>query len=277
MSDLDELSPLRFFAIWVTPPATFSPRFHRSLESVFKHHPTAHLDVLSNSLPTTFFHSLTSRTNHSIKIRRYDLASLTKGTRAEVWYAFRRFWSRSAFFPNHEADLLRLLWLAEHGGVYLDTDVVLTRPLRLAHVASTMRRRDDEAGAPPVLRDGAIGIESYGRVALEIDGRADAAADATVQLEPPATFYPMHWAEAPIYTRGGEPTAQSRLWRTIERRSYAVHLWNRKTATERPAEGSVVDRLLGTWTALPSSSAKALPSPRPRSCLLYTSPSPRDS
>ena len=129
MTDLDELSPLRFFAIWVTPPSTFSPRFHRSLESVFKHHPTAHLDVLSNSLPATFFHSLTSRTNHSIKIRRYDLASLTKGTRAEVWYAFRRFWSRSAFFPNHEADLLRLLWLAEHGGVYLDTDVVFVRPL----------------------------------------------------------------------------------------------------------------------------------------------------
>ena len=62
-------------------------------------------------------------------IRRYDLASLTKGTRAEVWYAFRRFWSRSAFFPNHEADLLRLLWLAEHGGVYLDTDVIFARPL----------------------------------------------------------------------------------------------------------------------------------------------------
>ena len=148
MTDLDELSPLRFFAIWVTPPSTFSPRFHRSLESVFKHHPTAHLDVLSNSLPATFFHSLTSRTNHSIKIRRYDLASLTKGTRAEVWYAFRRFWSRSAFFPNHEADLLRLLWLAEHGGVYLDTYVVFVRPLdvraalagqRSAHVSTTAK------------------------------------------------------------------------------------------------------------------------------------------
>merc|ERR1712097_38699 len=61
----------------------------------------------------------------------------------------------------------------------------------------------------------------------------------------------MHWAEAPIYTRPGQPDAQKRLWSTIERRSYAVHLWNRKTAGAEPSAGSVVERLLSSWRVLP--------------------------
>ena len=92
----DELSPLRFFAIW-SLPSTCRMRPPPGVCLQAPSHRAARRPL--QLLPATFFHSLTSA-NHSIKIRRYDLASLTKGTRAEVWYAFRRFWSRSAFFPT---------------------------------------------------------------------------------------------------------------------------------------------------------------------------------
>ena len=257
--------------------------------------------------------ALTSRS------QRFALRDLLQGTPAEPWLREISAHESGPYYYSHVTDVLRLALLFRDGGVYLDTDVVLARPLRLAHVASTVARRGADllagADAPPVLRSGAIGIESYGRVPLELDGRADAAervrermvmgggapvlngavlyfergsrflwtaldelpprtaatsgagtgpscscasrraataADATVQLEPPATFYPMHWAEAPIYTRPGQPDAQKRLWSTIERRSYAVHLWNRKTAGAEPAAGSVVERgLLSSWRVLP--------------------------
>lgn len=132
-----------FFTIWTTPPHTFLSRFMRSIDSVFKHHPSATVSVLSNTLPTGFF-NVFARTGFDARIVRYDLRALTSGTRAEVWVDFRRFWNRSAYFANHEADLLRLLWLRRHGGVYFDTDIVFVRPLQLGAC------------------DGAFGIESGG-------------------------------------------------------------------------------------------------------------------
>ena len=46
-----------------------------------------------------------------------------------MWYDFRHHWSRSTYYANHEADLLRLLMLRRRGGVYVDTDFILLRPL----------------------------------------------------------------------------------------------------------------------------------------------------
>ena len=90
-----------FFLIWTTPPHTFQPRFMRSVESIFRHHPAANVTLLSNSLPDGFFAPLTAAGLH-VQIRRYDLRALVAGTRAEVWYDFRAFWNQSAFFANHE-------------------------------------------------------------------------------------------------------------------------------------------------------------------------------
>jgi len=91
-----------FFLIWTTPPHTFQPRFMRSVESIFRHHPAANVTLLSNSLPDEFFAPLTAA-GLRVQIRRYDLRALVAGTRAEVWYDFRAFWNQSEFFANHEA------------------------------------------------------------------------------------------------------------------------------------------------------------------------------
>ena len=158
--------PLSFFLIWATPPHTFLPRFMRSVESIFRWHPAAHVDVLSNSLPSDFFSPLAAK-GLDISIERYDLEALLAGTRAQVWYDFRHFWNRSSYFSNHEADLLRLLTLRRRGGVYVDTDVVFVRPVpQLASPA-----------------EGMLGIESGGGGA-RADGGADARA-ATVSLAIP--------------------------------------------------------------------------------------------
>ena len=76
---------------------------------------------------------------------RYDLGELVTGTRASVWYDFRHHWNRSTYYANHEADLLRLLMLRQRGGVYVDADFILLRPL---------------PRAPHTCPDGMLGIES---------------------------------------------------------------------------------------------------------------------
>ena len=115
----------RFTLIWTTPPHTFTPVARRCIESVLRWHPRASVSVLSNSLPDTFFSPL------DVRVERYRLDELTRGTPAEVWTQYRSLWNRSSYFPNHEADLLRLLTLHRRGGAYVDFDVVLIRPLRL--------------------------------------------------------------------------------------------------------------------------------------------------
>ncbi|KAL1507893.1 hypothetical protein AB1Y20_007499 [Prymnesium parvum] len=137
-----------FFFIWTTSPRSFAPRLMRSIESVFRHHPSARLSVLSNSLPTNFFQELT-HLGRDIEVERYDLRSMVTGTRAAVWLDFRRFWNKSSYFPNHEADLLRLLRLHQRGGVYLDTDLIFVRPLPVSRCPNAVGIESGGGGEPP--------------------------------------------------------------------------------------------------------------------------------
>ena len=127
---LHVMEPSSFFFIWLTPPASFRSMHRRSIESICRWHPHATVRALSNTLPLSFFSAL--QTSCDVVVQRYDLSILVRGSIAEVWYDFRRFWNRSIYFPNHEADLLRLLVLRDRGGVYVDTDVIFVRPLKLA-------------------------------------------------------------------------------------------------------------------------------------------------
>ena len=115
----------RFFLVWTTPPASFQPRYFRAVQSIRRWHPHAAINVLSNTLPSDFFGEL------AVTVQRFSLEELTRNSPAAVWYSHRHIWNRSSYFSNHEADFLRLLTLWRQGGVYVDTDVIFLRPLRL--------------------------------------------------------------------------------------------------------------------------------------------------
>jgi hypothetical protein len=100
------------------------------------------------------------------------------------------------------------------------------------------------------------GPELLTRVAL---ARCAAVPGVEVQIHPPDTFYPIYWrglerlASAPD---GPDAALQRRMWQRLRRRAYTVHLWNRKTAELELQPGSLLHRLLHTWTVLPSSLEK---------------------
>lgn len=143
-------SPMRFHMIFTTNEAStvrlhtnqtvsgaFSLRNRIGLESILYHHPDAIVSVHSNTLPLDTFSDLRAR-GFRVHVRRYDLAELAApGTvlgRAIDEGGVSRGWARHAwvgtasFWYSHQTDLLRLLFLYEEGGAYVDCDVVLTRP-----------------------------------------------------------------------------------------------------------------------------------------------------
>lgn len=322
---------------------------------------------------------------YNVRVRPYNLTTLLSGTPSAPWLRRLDEWRREPYFYSHITDVLRLALLFRHGGVYLDSDVILLRPLRMAGMPAALARPPPDGAPHAELRD-ALGIESYdlppptflqrlgftrsvvgggtdnavavqsasavtseglavsnshlGRVAavlentnandasdtltgpasprsaregLEVSApplgrvpmlngailvfpsrhsrflwaamaefassynqrswgwngpelltrvalaRCAAVPGVEVQIHPPDTFYPIYWrglerlASAPD---GPDAALQRRMWQRLRRRAYTVHLWNRKTAELELQPGSLLHRLLHTWTVLPSSLEK---------------------
>jgi len=155
----------RFWLVWVTPDHTWQPRYSRTIDSVLRHHGHARVRVLSNTLQAATLRALSQIGD--VAVQRYSLGAMLDGTRGSVWWSFRAVWNRSSYFANHEADLLRLLVLHTYGGVYLDTDVILTRPLPLPSSAGPPQgcsaaaalRLSAQGGLPCSCR-GWLGIEA---------------------------------------------------------------------------------------------------------------------
>jgi hypothetical protein len=106
----------------------FNWRHWRSIESIFHHHPTAEVNVYSNTLPKNFFDILTE-TGYSIKVRRYDLEEMLVGTPAQVFRKRLKEARQGPFWYTNVSNLLRMLLLYKYGGFYMDTDVIIVRPL----------------------------------------------------------------------------------------------------------------------------------------------------
>ena len=284
-------STASFVLLWSTDAASFSLRSRRCVESILYHHPSAAVRVYSNQLPRTFFAAF-RRAGFDIRVHRYNVTELLLDTPAAAWLERLAEWERGPYFYSHVTDAVRLALLFRVGGVYLDTDVILTRPIRLT-AAEPLGAPAIEG--PPALHD-ALGVESYAdtRTGLPTlngaimafgrgsrflwnclhefaaDYRADrwgwngpelltrvqarcAHADgAAVQVEPPERFYPIHWSAVADFADGQHPQADARMWATIERSSYAVHVWNRKAANLSFADGSLLYRLHNTFTVLPA-------------------------
>ena len=107
----------------------FNWRHWRSIESVFHHHPLANIIIHSNSLLQHEFDVLTEA-GYNIEVHPYNLSDLVKNTPAASFSIDQiRTANTGKNFYSQESNLLRLLVLYKLGGVYIDTDVILVRPL----------------------------------------------------------------------------------------------------------------------------------------------------
>jgi hypothetical protein len=124
-----------FHFIFTTPPYTFTWREKRAIEYVFYHHPNAKVIVHSNSLPEVgSILDIFGETGYDLVIQPYNLPEMLKKTISDKSLVDTFVASMSEFLTgphwySHETDILRYIILWHDGGVYLDTDMYLVKPL----------------------------------------------------------------------------------------------------------------------------------------------------
>ena len=107
---------------------SFNWRQWRCIESILYHHPTSEVIVHSNTLSQDTFDVLTE-VGYNVKIQSYSLEELLHGSPAEEFLSKLEAASRGSFWHLHEAKLLCLLILYQKGGVFVNNDVILMRPI----------------------------------------------------------------------------------------------------------------------------------------------------
>eukprot|EP00938_MAST-03A_sp_MAST-3A-sp1_P004873 g4873.t1 len=117
--------------------AALKEGMYRKAASLFR-------DAYSNSLHDEMFQNWRSEFGYDIHVKRYDIEAMLRESVASkpeygdlLLHFFETLRAQPIRYPNVEADLIRLLALLSHGGVYLDLDAIVLRPLHgLTNVAA---------------------------------------------------------------------------------------------------------------------------------------------
>jgi len=164
-----------FHVVFTTSEETVSTLNLRCIESIFYFHPKALVRIHTNSvtglqkipdplqplLNRGFRIQLTPYTAEDVLQAALDFPeSRVNATLARLWADNLDFYRTEKFWFSNESNLLRLCLLYAHGGIYLDTDVVLVSPLV---------EEFDVAGAPSSGKDGDQQSSRIHRKGLTVD------------------------------------------------------------------------------------------------------------
>ena len=144
---------LLFHLIFTTDVDKFTTLNLRTIESIFFHHPKAtviihwsskYFRLFDNTPPLAPLQQLQDL-GYDLTVRPYTTAEILKETLqytddtvvnrtlAEDWMSqIHTKWVHEEFWDNNESNLVRVCLLFLQGGIYLDTDAVLTQPLDTA-------------------------------------------------------------------------------------------------------------------------------------------------
>ena len=267
---LPELVP-RPLSIWIVETSgrsQLTPREMCSVESAALHHPqsTIYLLLTSPILNSTLLMEMMTKYSN-IQPRYLDLDTMFAGSPlSQLWLSGQV--HRSRWPVSHLSDLVRYLVLYQYGGVYLDTDVILLRPLppnnnfvsveyqpvnHLAAGAIKFQPRhhvvkeilenlaDKFSGSSwnangPLVLEGAMRrlCESEGGGWWHGGGDKDGWVCGDVSIFREEYFYPVNW-------RAWETIFQSSYREEVlaaHRHSYAAHLWGHLSRQARVEWGS---------------------------------------
>ncbi|KAJ0854208.1 putative glycosyltransferase, DXD sugar-binding, alpha 1,4-glycosyltransferase [Helianthus annuus] len=263
---------MRVFMVWNSPPWMFTVRHQRGLESLLFHHPDACVVVFSETLELNFFDSFV-KDGFKVAVAMPNLDELLKDTPthefASVWFE----WRKTKFYPTHYSELIRLAALYKYGGIYLDSDVIVIKPL---YSLSNMVGLEDESSASDL--NGAVMVfrkhspfimeclkefyASYDDTNLRWNG-ADLLTrvgskflheengfknQMELKLQPFFAFFPISRKSLTRYftqpTTDAEKADQDALYQKIVDEALVFHFWNSLTSSLVPEAGSLAARLI---------------------------------
>lgn len=269
----------RFFMTWLSPLAQFGRRELLVLESLFRWHRGGCLLVASDTMDSAGGRDKLRpflERGFRLAVASPDFAYLLNGTPAEAWLgAVQRGGVSLGSVPlgQNLSNLLRLALLYRYGGIYLDADVVVLRPLSDLRNAIGAQAVDEATGewrrlnnavmvfdrAHPLLHEfiaefaAAFDGSKWGHNGPYLVSRVAArlrhgSPDLAFTVLPPRAFYPVHWSRISglfVAPKG----RKDKRWvkakvENIKGESFGIHLWNRESSRLEMEEGSVIGTLI---------------------------------
>ncbi|XVE51299.1 hypothetical protein DITRI_Ditri02bG0029000 [Diplodiscus trichospermus] len=268
----------RFFMTWISSVESFGDRELLAIESVFKSHPKSCLVIVSKSLDSKRGSVvLKPFLDKGLKLIAVDpdYDYIFKNTYAELWFDRLK---KGNVHPGEVSlgqnlsNLLRLALLYKHGGIYIDTDIVVLKSfnnLRNVIGAQSINLETKNWSRlnnavlifdkqHPLLfkfmqefaltfdgnKWGHNGPYLVSRVVARVTGRPG----FNFTVLPPSAFYPVDWSRIRSLFQGPRNEIHSNWLHNkleqIRRQSYAVHLWNRQSRKVRIQEGSIIHHVV---------------------------------
>ncbi|XP_076927343.1 uncharacterized protein At4g19900-like [Bidens hawaiensis] len=263
---------IRVFMVWNSPPWMFSVRHQRGLESLLLHHPDACVVVFSETLELNFFDGFVKE-GFKVAVAMPNLDELLKDTPtlefASVWFE----WRKTKFYPTHYSELIRLAALYKYGGIYLDSDVIVMKPL---YSLTNMVGLEDESSASDI--NGAVmafrkhsafimeclkefyasyddtnlrwnGADLLTRVGSKfLHGENGFKNQMELKLQPFFAFFPISRKNITRYftqlATDAEKADQDALYQKIVDEALVFHFWNSLTSGLVPEPESLAARLI---------------------------------
>ncbi|EXC23675.1 hypothetical protein L484_015585 [Morus notabilis] len=269
---------VRVFMTWISPVTSFGNREFLALESLFKAHPKGCLMILSRTMDSVEgYRILKPLIDRRFKVNAAtpDLSFLFKDTPAENWLGDLEKGNKDPgeiSLAQNLSNLMRLAILYKYGGIYLDTDFIVLKPLNglrnsigaqsIDLLSKNWTRLNNavlifDMNHPLLLkfieefastfdgnRWGYNGPYLVSRVVQRVEPRPG----SNFTVLSPMAFYPVDWTKIGGLFKRPEREAQLRWVKAkvlqLSGETYGVHLWNRQSSGLLIEEGSVIGRLI---------------------------------
>lgn len=269
----------RVFMVWNSPPWMYSVRHQRGLESLLLQHPDACVVVFSETIELDFFkHFL--KDGYKVATAMPNLDELLKDTPTHIFSSVWFEWRKTKFYSTHYSELVRLAALYKYGGLYIDSDIIVVRPLYSLNNSVGMENPGSMEGQfPRGSLNGAVmafrknspfimeclsefyltyddsrfrwnGADLLTRVAKNFSKNRESFPDRLLELKlhPPFAFFPIsahnitRYFTAPL--KEAERAQQDMMLKQILNESLTFHFWNSLTYSFVPERDSLVARII---------------------------------
>lgn len=263
---------LRVFMVWNSPSWMYVVRLQRGLESLLFHHKDACVVVFSETIELNFFKDYV-KDGFKVAVAMPNLDELLKDTPVHIFSSVWFEWRKTKFYATHYSELVRLAVLYRYGGIYLDCDIIVLKPLD--SLENSIGLEDQIAGgylngavmafrkhSPFIMEcltefhatyddtklrwNGADLLTRVGRFYLNKEGISNRHIE--LNMQPSSIFFPIDRNNITRYflspATENERAQQDFLFKRILNESFTFHLWNSLTFAVVPDPESIVARLI---------------------------------
>jgi hypothetical protein len=257
--------PMKFYLVHSTEENKFGPENHRVVESIFYHHPNAQVYIYYGdaSFKGPGLQGIINA-GYNLILKELDLEklildalaipdSLIKPEPARKFIKNLPEYTKTEYWYTNQSNVLRALLLYTQGGIYMDTDILVVKPLDKLHNVIGMEFSDKVNGAvlifdqynpfmASVLNNvfehfephiwghngpAAVTRTLFGTPKYSDCAHGNSTLPCDVNVLPQTAFYPLYWREIEHLCFLDTSSNHTKRIASIQASSYMVHTNNK--------------------------------------------------